>query len=718
MSYRYKLCAIGGDPQWGIEAGEAEPPAKGPGLHVAASVELIVTTPDLGTHSHEVHFNRGVTGQRFAHLFPNAKAQGCRQADQWQWLSRGLEEAMLKFIEEAEGPGWQIRGALYEAHYLPVVRALARARDRGVSVSLVVDWKVGYWSEEKKTWNQRGPQHLNQWALEEAGLIKAGCVVHRTRPISAISHNKFFVLVDPADTAVAVWTGSTNLTSGAIFGHSNVGHVIRDPHLCAQYLKYWAALRDDPEKKDLAAFNEQHSPLPVDADGMAALEQYHSLAIFSPRLRWAHALDFFAQLISSAKHCVLFTAAFGISKDVAPALLGNDAVPKYLLLESEGQWAASREAVRELRRRPSVRVAMGTHMDAPPLEASRGGWLPESLTGLNQHVRYVHTKILVIDPFSQVPTVITGSANFSRASMESNDENMIVVRGNTDLADAYAVEFFRIFEHMYFRNQVEAQSKKQSLSDSSATMCKCGEAAVQRKCAKEGPNLGRSFRACCKPWGKGCGFFVWLDQAEDSGKESCTGSATTWPDRCFGDSGFDCMERRALGQLGLVEQDVAQDSAASCKLEPGSADTSPSCDELQAETGAAGEALEAMGVLDDEVEADEASITDALAAMSLSDKEATAHPADLVKLVVQATQELQRVDSNAKGGSKTWRQLRADLNESVVALPEQPARAQTLSLLGEMDRSFVAKTKASWRPFLVQVLATLGGDAPQTKVVA
>merc|ERR1712080_361157 len=108
------------------------------------------------------------------------------------------------------------------------------------------------------------------------------------------------------------------------------------------------------------------------------------------------ALDFFAQLIHGAKSCVAFTAAFGISGDIAPALLGNDTVLKYILLESEGQFAASRAAVRQLRRHQTVRIAMGTHLEEGPADESHGGWRPESLTGLNQHVKYVHTKILLI----------------------------------------------------------------------------------------------------------------------------------------------------------------------------------------------------------------------------------------------------------------------------------------------------------------------------------
>lgn len=695
--YVYTLCAICGDPQWGIEAAGDEPPTTGPGIHVAASVDLSVRTPPLHGLEHDTHFNRGVTGQRYAHLVADAKGGAPRDAVAWQWLSRGLEEALLDFIGNAPGEGWQIRAALYEAHYLPVIRALAKARERGVSVELVVDWKMGCWSEEKRMWNQRGPQHMNLWALHESGLLAAGCIHQRTKPVSAISHNKFFILVAPDGKADAVWTGSTNITSGAIFGHSNVGHVVRDKRICRQYLDYWNYIKEDPEKKQFAAFNEERSPLP--STDWAEGSSTDSFALFSPRLRWAHALDFFAQLIRNAKSCVAFTAAFGISKEVAPALLGNDAVMKYILLESEGQWAASREAVRELRRRPSVRVAMGMHLESEA--SSQAGLREESLTGLNAHVKYVHTKILLVDPFSDVPIVVTGSANFSRASMESNDENMIVVRGNTDLADAYLVEYFRIFEHMRFRNAIDAKLKKKTVeADRSERACKCGQAAVERVCKAEGPNQGRPFATCRKPRGQACGYFLWLDSKDpDDGGENML----PWPRRSFTGKAFDCLERRALSQLRpLGAEEPSEPTTNKVSLEPASIEEDAACESSV-------EVLEAMGVVEDELAADVASTAEALASLSIADATAP-HPPDQAAQVANIARELAKVKPNAKGGSQLWRTHCDQLRAALTALPEQPVRAQALDMLERMERSFAAKTISTWRPFVLQILAVLGTD--------
>jgi phosphatidylserine/phosphatidylglycerophosphate/cardiolipin synthase-like enzyme len=67
-------------------------------------------------------------------------------------------------------------------------------------------------------------------------------------------------------------------------------------------------------------------------------------------------------------------------------------------------------------------------------------------------VFFVHTKFLLIDPLSDDPLVCSGSANFSTGSLLQNDENMLLIRGSTRVADIYMTEFDRIFRHFYFRD--------------------------------------------------------------------------------------------------------------------------------------------------------------------------------------------------------------------------------------------------------------------------
>ena len=79
---------------------------------------------------------------------------------------------------------------------------------------------------------------------------------------------------------------------------------------------------------------------------------------------------------------------------------------------------------------------------------------------INHHVAYVHTKFLLHNPLSDDPVLVTGSANFSKASTTANDENMLVIRGAQRPADIYFTEFMRIFNHYYFRAMHELGAAK------------------------------------------------------------------------------------------------------------------------------------------------------------------------------------------------------------------------------------------------------------------
>ena len=78
----------------------------------------------------------------------------------------------------------------------------------------------------------------NEAMIAKAG-IKGICKPQKSR--AGIRHNKFIVLIHK-DKPLAVWTGSTNISAGGIFGHSNVGHAIWDAGLAQRYLDYWVRL--------------------------------------------------------------------------------------------------------------------------------------------------------------------------------------------------------------------------------------------------------------------------------------------------------------------------------------------------------------------------------------------------------------------------------------------------------------------------------------------
>jgi phosphatidylserine/phosphatidylglycerophosphate/cardiolipin synthase-like enzyme len=83
-----------------------------------------------------------------------------------------------------------------------------------------------------------------------------------------------------------------------------------------------------------------------------------------------------------------------------------------------------------------------------------GWWAAETahwqfLRGIGHAI--IHSKVLVVDPFTDKAVVVTGSHNFSQSASTNNDENFIVIRGDQRLAEAYAVNIDSAWRHYAYR---------------------------------------------------------------------------------------------------------------------------------------------------------------------------------------------------------------------------------------------------------------------------
>jgi phosphatidylserine/phosphatidylglycerophosphate/cardiolipin synthase-like enzyme len=392
----------------------------------AEAAEVTVTTHAVDSGAHTVIFNRGVAGsQAYARKFGERKPDEVGP-EAFEWLSRGLVEALLGYLGQATDARFGLRAALYEFQYEPVLKAFGAARDRGADVRVIFDGRHN---------KEDVPSRANRAAVDAAGI--GDIASPREANPNFISHNKFVVLLRDGHPA-AVWTGSTNITRGGIYGHSNVGHIVRDPDVAAAYLRYWERLAADPQALALRPANEADSPLPAGPPPVGTITP-----VFSPRPDLS-ALEWYRDRMENARTGVFLTAAFGVN-DLFAQVLGQDRdYLRYVLLERAGG------NIQLIRRDPDNQIAVGATIGGGLLE----DWLNETTTGLNTHVRFIHTKYMLIDPLTDDPLVITGSANFSDASTKENDENMVVIRGDTDVADMYLGEFMRLFRHFYFRDFV------------------------------------------------------------------------------------------------------------------------------------------------------------------------------------------------------------------------------------------------------------------------
>lgn len=66
---------------------------------------------------------------------------------------------------------------------------------------------------------------------------------------------------------------------------------------------------------------------------------------------------------------------------------------------------------------------------------------------LDEQHQSAHNKVLLIDAEEAQPTVITGSMNFTYSGQFKNAENLLILRGNKPLAEAYYGNWVRHYNH-------------------------------------------------------------------------------------------------------------------------------------------------------------------------------------------------------------------------------------------------------------------------------
>jgi phosphatidylserine/phosphatidylglycerophosphate/cardiolipin synthase-like enzyme len=67
----------------------------------------------------------------------------------------------------------------------------------------------------------------------------------------------------------------------------------------------------------------------------------------------------------------------------------------------------------------------------------------------------IHDKIVVVDPFTPDCAVVTGSHNLGFKASYSNDENLLIIRGNRAVAEAYAAHVLDIYDHFRWRYRLQ-----------------------------------------------------------------------------------------------------------------------------------------------------------------------------------------------------------------------------------------------------------------------
>jgi phosphatidylserine/phosphatidylglycerophosphate/cardiolipin synthase-like enzyme len=250
------------------------------------------------------------------------------------------------------------------------------------------------------------------------------------------------------------WTGSTNWAPTGLCTQVNNGLLVEDPEVAQFYLDQWNRLRDAGSAfpQSLVAANSKPKEVGEDIQGKVRA------TLWFTRASKGVDLDALREEVQNAQQGILFLMFMPGATGLFSTVAARSGEPNLYV----------RGVVSELPNgrgdESSVDVSlikggnhMPFHLDIIQPEGVQHPFAnfaaevthKQFLAGIGHAI--IHSKVLVIDPFSADPVVITGSHNFSASASTKNDENFIIIRGDHDLAEAYAVNILGAYAHYRWR---------------------------------------------------------------------------------------------------------------------------------------------------------------------------------------------------------------------------------------------------------------------------
>jgi phosphatidylserine/phosphatidylglycerophosphate/cardiolipin synthase-like enzyme len=368
-----------------------------------------------------------------------------------RFLSGELRLALLRLIDEViASPLLELYAALYE---LSDKELIDRIKKLGVRAHIV----LANGSNSKKD--------VDQNCEARTALKKAKVDVHdRLLGNKGLGHNKFVVVVRKKDQSpLKAWTGSTNWTPSGLCTQVNNGLLIKNPAVAQLFLDQWHRLADAGGNFPLELVSENaKSPRSV-----GDLEVWFTRVRNKSKKNTGPGIDIqgLSDLVKSAKSMILYVmfqpgpeplttilqrAAQVYTRGVVSTVIGSN-IENFML---NGVNAQSRSYRTALIQPDGVAQSFSNWV----AEVTRAQFLPrakQKYPGIGHAI--THSKMIVIDPFSEDCKVITGSHNFSSAASEQNDENFVVVYRNKALAEAYAVACLATYQHYAWRAYVKSR---------------------------------------------------------------------------------------------------------------------------------------------------------------------------------------------------------------------------------------------------------------------
>jgi phosphatidylserine/phosphatidylglycerophosphate/cardiolipin synthase-like enzyme len=397
---------------------------------------------------------RGLTLEQFKHQISEADDTTIRG-----FLSGDLRTRLLQEIEQTKQDGGELFAALFELSDPELLEALAGLGQRAhvVLANGSITKLKGESTEEARKRDEN--KDARKTLIDKQ--VDVG-VVDRFIAPGPLGHNKFFARTDTQGRTVAAWTGSTNWTPTGLCTQVNNGLLIKDAAVAQMYRDQWDLLRqarsDFPAK--LVTSNNTPKAAGPNTPGSA-----RSVVWFTRTAKGVD-LDALRAEVQAARRGILFLmfqpGSAGLFSAVAAASADSKLYVRGVVSElpnSRGDESAV-----------DVNIIDGTRHTPLHLDIIQPEGAEQTFAGFAAEVTHnefratigwaiVHSKVVVVDAFSDDPTVITGSHNFSVSASSKNDENFIIVKGDRALARAYAVNIYGAYAHYRWRAYL-AQTNK------------------------------------------------------------------------------------------------------------------------------------------------------------------------------------------------------------------------------------------------------------------
>lgn len=313
-----------------------------------------------------------------------------------------------------------------------------------------------------------------------------------------IGHNKFAVLLDKQGKPTTVWTGSTNWTPTGLCAQTNNTIVLTSDTVATAYLDYWKRLHADklptprPPTAPLAS-NQGPTLRAADAHSKKAQLDGHQTqvelwyspntpAVGTPKTRTVPPdLAVVFELMKKAKDAIFFLvfnpgrsdpAGEDVNTVVSAGIEFGRLDAKLMVMGAISDptavpgFVASPPGQKKDKTKPKIPPpAIFTPNGAPNVLMIRAAAINDLVGDFQRELlsaghAIIHDKIVVIDPLSKTDCmVITGSHNLGFKASYANDENMVIIRGNREVALAYAVHVLDVYDHYKFRAALEQQTR-------------------------------------------------------------------------------------------------------------------------------------------------------------------------------------------------------------------------------------------------------------------